>query len=123
MKLTDENGNEFEWEKFKNQDPSVTHYGTLTPIEKEWPQRGDDCWFVDGGGDIDNFTWCGNYSDNDYKAFGNVFKTQQEAELARDRIQSLQEASIVVQECGEVKVTLYLPKKYLKAWKDLEGKE
>lgn len=128
MKLTDENNKEYEFEK-TTQSRWGYEMGTLKPIEKGWPQAGDKCWYIEGDGDVYQMSWTQYSTKSNY--FIGIFKTREEAEQARDRIQSLQEGTVVwVEDCTndlpikkDVQVNIRVPKKYLKAWKALEDKK
>lgn len=131
MKLTDENNKEYEFE-YKDDDDFIDNskWGLLKPIEKEWPQEGDNCWYIDGDGEVYRMWWTRYSTEISY--FMGIYKTREEAELARDRIQSLQKAKIKIcvrhfSEQGGMRtedfIELTIPKKYLKAWKALEDKK
>lgn len=125
MKLTDENGKEY---KVISQDLPAYNYENkdygcfiVKPID-EWPKAGDKCWYIEGDGDVYQMSWTQYSAESNY--FIGVYKTREEGELARDRIQSLQEATSVDAEIDDTEektiyVSFVLPKKYLKAWKDL----
>lgn len=120
MKLTDENGKEYEVEAYPLSCGDGKLY-TLKPID-EWPKAGDKCWYIEGDGDVYQMSWTQYSAESNY--FIGVYKTREEGELARDRIQSLQEATSVDAEIDDTEektiyVSFVLPKKYLKAWKDL----
>lgn len=120
MKLRDENNNEYEFEQ-TDRDVTFGLTGTLEPID-EWPKAGDKCWYIEGDGDVYQMSWTQYSAESNY--FIGVYKTREEGELARDRIQSLQEATSVDAEIDDTEektiyVSFVLPKKYLKAWKDL----
>lgn len=54
--------------------------------EKEFPQYGDDYWFLLSGGTIyDNF-YTNSYVDNRRLEIGNVFKTKEQAEFAVEKL-------------------------------------
>lgn len=120
MKVRDDQGNEYEFEQ-TDRDVTFGITGTLKPID-EWPKAGDKCWYIEGDGDVYQMSWTQYSAESNY--FIGVYKTREEGELARDRIQSLQEATSVDAEIDDTEektiyVSFVLPKKYLKAWKDL----
>lgn len=128
MILKDEQGNEYEFEKFMPKDVSLdgNEYGFLKPVDS-WPKEGDEYWLINADGDVGHIEQ-NRYGLDENDKFLGVYRTKQEAELAADRIKSLQEASEVytdiyykggIEETNEIEVTLRLPKKYLKAWKEL----
>ena len=128
MKLTAEDGTEYEFEQEEDGMYTRAGFGTLKPVEKEWPQDGDEHYYIDKGGDVIVDIWSNNCHYREIKDFGNVYKTKQEAKYARDRIQSLSKVTYHealpygAEATGELRVTLYMPIKYLKAWENLNGK-
>lgn len=123
MKLTDENGNAYEFFTADENLPDTFRFGSLKLID-EWPKHGDNFWYVSTGFDARFVTdFCQEYLDP-LKEVGNCYRTKEEAEMAAERICSLQEASnITVSDEYENEITFVVPKKYLKAWKALEDKK
>ena len=60
-----------------------------TPKERWKPEEGEEFWYFEMDGEIH----CGNHDnlklDKDMYNFGNVFRTEKEAEEARDKIKRL----------------------------------
>ena len=57
----------------------------LLPKERWVPKVGDEYWYIEDNGSVD-------WGDNIFQsmcAFGNVFRTKEEAESARDRVKEL----------------------------------
>lgn len=128
MKLTAEDGTEYEFEEVTEL-RDRGNCGTLKPVPKEWPQEGDKHYYIDSFGDVVVEFWSNNRHYRQIKDFSNIYKTEQEAEYARDRIKSLNEVSYHealpygAEATGELSVTLYMPIKYLKAWENLNEKD
>lgn len=57
--------------------------------EKPWPQKGDRYFCVTEDGDVDYHVFYGNEHNCAAQAFGNFFRTKEEAEAARDKIKTL----------------------------------
>lgn len=123
MKLTDENGQEYEFKKGYEYDDVTYVAGLLKPIEKEWPQDGDKYYYVPDPLVLDG-VWQPQFEKDDMSG---IYKTELEAEQARDRIRSLQEADVwsafKPTEEDFCKIEMQVPTKYLKAWKALEDKK
>ena len=70
--------------------------GIVTPLgleemllePAEWPQKGDGYWII-GGGTVVSRRWDNDSLDNEFKDFGNYFRTKKEAIKARDKIKKL----------------------------------
>lgn len=54
--------------------------------ENEWPEEGDMYWIVEETGSVVGITWVNDDIDEDLKDFGNIFRTEEEALIARDKI-------------------------------------
>lgn len=54
--------------------------------EKEFPQFGDDYWFVDSDTEVMDIAWYGGEYDQGRLSIGNVFKTKEEAEFAVEKL-------------------------------------
>jgi hypothetical protein len=80
MKIYLEDGTEVEISK--------ESYDALADAAKEWPQKGDEYWCVDGSW-VDSITWRGDDYDKAGFSVGNCFKTKEEAELHKLRLQSM----------------------------------
>jgi len=54
---------------------------------KEWPQVGDEYWYVSQGGEATRYCWDGDNFDINYQKQNNIYQTAKEAEMAviRDR--------------------------------------
>lgn len=120
MKVRDDQGNEYEFEQ-TDRDVTFGITGTLKPID-EWPQEGDEYWYINNYGDTNYSEYDGHLDDTDM-LFG-IYRTKEEAEMAAERIRSLQEAKVlnIMNNSNRPKNTdiiISVPKKYLKAWKDL----
>jgi hypothetical protein len=60
-----------------------------TPVKdvkekKEWPQGGDQYWFIDDDGGVCEDDWHNGYAERNKNEYGNVFQTKEEAEAVRD---------------------------------------
>ena len=124
MKLIDpETNKEYEFEE------QVNHYnkdewvsGTLKPVDS-WPKEGDEYWFINADGDVGHIKQ-NRYGLDENDKFLGVYRTKQEAEYAADRIRSLQKITRVYARLEPVaqtaEIVFTLPKKYLKAWRELQ---
>lgn len=57
--------------------------------EKPWPQAGDKYFCIATLGRIERFTFDGNEFDRRIQAFGNLFRTEAEAEVALERVKQV----------------------------------
>lgn len=57
--------------------------------EADWPQWGDKYWYVDAEGEIDSNPWDGDSYDKSCLAMRNCFRTKEEAELHKLRLETL----------------------------------
>ena len=55
------------------------------PVEREWPQKGDDYFFSYSNG-IGSYTWDNDMVDNYNWQTGNCFRTREEAEWYREHL-------------------------------------
>lgn len=83
MILTDEKGNRFEFDPVE-EDLDI---GRLKPLE--WPQFGDEYWYVGDGGDLGLAIYKPTIQHEDRKVFGNSFRTEDEAIEAAIKIKDL----------------------------------
>ena len=125
MKLIDpETNQEYEFEE------QINHYnkdewvsGTLKPVDS-WPKEGDEYWFINGDGDVGHIEQNRFGLDENDKFLG-VYRTEQEAEYAAERIRSIQEMKYPITLGGEhrgwVYINVKIPKKYLEAWQELSS--
>jgi hypothetical protein len=70
---------------------AVTEYNSTDGkgYEKPWPQKGDKYFYITAYGTVSRYTFDGGDRDSSMQSFGNVFRTEQEALAARDRIETL----------------------------------
>lgn len=120
MKLRDENNNEYEFEQ-TDRDVTFGLTGTLEPID-EWPKKGDKYWYINYFGDI-NYSRYDGYLDENDKFLG-IYRTKEEAEMAAERIRSINPDKCIVDKVtdvgvGVIEVKFTTLSKYLKAWKEL----
>ena len=54
--------------------------------ENTWPKYGDTYFCIDSSGKIDVFSYDSSPFDKNRSAFGNFFRTREEAEAARERV-------------------------------------
>ena len=54
--------------------------------EQEFPQFGDDYWYVDSDTDVLDVAWYGGEYDQGRLSIGNVFKTKEQAEFAAEKL-------------------------------------
>lgn len=67
-----------------NPDGSVTF--TPVKVSKRFvPKEGETFWYVFGYGEVQFSSWSESYSDKNHLALGNVYRTKEEAEKARDK--------------------------------------
>ena len=122
MRLTDENGNEYEFVEqgsYLEREP----YGFLKPVDS-WPKR---MWHIRNDGAI---VWVDCSAAPPPSAFQptGLYRTKQEAEYAAERIRSLQEADMMYAEPYNgneslVEICFTIPKKYLPAWQELADEQ
>ena len=62
----------------------ILHVHTL-----EWPQNGNDYWFIQSGSNAEKSQWINDWIDQGRKEMGNVFRTEQEVKNYRLRLQSM----------------------------------
>lgn len=122
MKLTDEDGIEYEFDGDSICANEIK--GTLKKIGNLWPQKGDKYWHTG----VDGYIYDGTYPSvvtQDRIEYGNFFQFQEEAEQHRDRIKSLKSTNLVnayeLVGSDRAKVTLDVPLEYLGAWEALSN--
>lgn len=54
--------------------------------EQEFPQFGDDYWYVDSDTEVMGIAWYGGDYDQGQLSIGNVFKTKEQAEFAVEKL-------------------------------------
>lgn len=54
--------------------------------EKEFPQDGDEYWFIDSTGEVINEKWEGLSFEIERLEFGNIFKTKEQAQFAVEKL-------------------------------------
>lgn len=69
----------------------LLHTGILEEVtEERWkPQDGEGYWYVDGYGELMKDEWSDCVYDEDLWKYGNCFRTEQEATIARDKVKEL----------------------------------
>lgn len=126
MKLTDEQGNEYKFDKTWNA-PEINKgtHGYLKPVDS-WPKEGDEYWFINADGDVGHIEQ-NRYGLDENDKFLGVYRTEQEAEYAAERIRSIQKMKYPITlgggDRGWVYINVKIPKKYLKAWQELSKDE
>lgn len=55
----------------------------------EWPKYGDSCYYIAPNGAIEYTIYYASGDVYDYKLFGNLFRTVEEAEAARERVKTI----------------------------------
>ena len=58
----------------------------LKEEKQEFPQDGDEYWYIDDAGDILNEKWDGLDFEIERLEFGNIFKTKDQAEFAAEKL-------------------------------------
>lgn len=124
MKLTDEQGKEYEFEEepwLPSKPP--TSRGALKPVDS-WPKR---MWHIRNDGEIDWVDCSAAPPPSAFQPTG-LYRTKQEAEYAAERIRSLQEADMMYAEPYNgneslVEICFTIPKKYLPAWQELADEQ
>ena len=58
----------------------------LKEEEQEFPQDGDDYWFIDSTGEVINEKWEGLSFEIERLEFGNIFKTKEQVEFAFEKL-------------------------------------
>ena len=59
--------------------------------EGEWPEGGDDYWYIFASGNVSGSFWADTTLDKQMLEFGNVFKTKEEAKFEVGRLKVLRE--------------------------------
>jgi hypothetical protein len=59
---------------------------TDKPVERWKPEMGEKCWYISHNGQIDFFRWNNDIFYTAWYDFGNVFRTEQDAIAAQERI-------------------------------------
>ena len=59
--------------------------------EGEWPEGGDDYWYIIASGEVSGSFWAYTMLDKQMLEFGNIFKTKEEAEFEVERLTVLRE--------------------------------
>jgi hypothetical protein len=59
---------------------------TDKPVERWKPEMGEKCWYISHNGQIDFFRWNNDIFYTAWYDFGNVFRTEQDAIAALERI-------------------------------------
>jgi len=54
--------------------------------KQKFPQLGDEYWYITDGGDVDSFGWEFVEFDLSAQAMGNVYKTEQQAQFAAEKL-------------------------------------
>ena len=54
--------------------------------EEEFPQDGDDYWYVDDDTEVMDIEWDGSNCDQDRMSIGNIFRTKEQAEFAAEKL-------------------------------------
>ncbi len=99
----------------------------VKPVDS-WPKEGDEYWFINADGDVGHIEQ-NRYGLDENDKFLGIYRTKQEAEYAADRIRSLQKITLVdvsyyganyVKPQDDPIVSFMIPKKYLKAWRELQ---
>ena len=84
--------------KYKHSRKEIVKNLTIFSLEKtsqmllepaEWPKEGDDFWYIECYGEIENDNKFVKNVDMELKDFGNCFRTKKQAIKARDKIKSL----------------------------------
>ncbi len=73
-------------EKLKSLKQLVDEMEKLIEQEQEFPQDGDEYWYIDNDGYILNEKWDGLDFEEYRLAIGNVFKTKEQAEFAVEKL-------------------------------------
>ena len=118
MKLTDEQGNEYEFETHSHtldfEKDDNYKVGTLKPVDSK------EFWYINQYGAVYSKEDDGAFDYEKTFDFTGVYRTKEEAEYAVERVRSLQEIDPTVEAMdNHILVSFYLPKKYLKSWKEL----
>lgn len=59
------------------------------PVQDRWvPKVGEEFFYIGWGGDIKRSAWANDPSDNELLKFGDVFRTNEQAEKRRDEIRA-----------------------------------
>ena len=54
--------------------------------EREFPQNGDDYWRLDNDAEVMEMEWCGNSYDKSRLSIGNIFRTEEQAKFAVEKL-------------------------------------
>lgn len=59
--------------------------------EGEWPEGGDDYWYIIASGEVSGSFWAYTMLDKQMLEFGNIFKTESEAEFMVEKLKVIKE--------------------------------
>lgn len=65
---------------------NITDHVVVKPVERWKPEMGEKCWYISHNGQIDFFRWDNDIFYTAWYDFGNVFRTEQDAIAAQERI-------------------------------------
>lgn len=73
-------------EELKALKERISELEELAKEEQEFPQDGDEYWFIDSTGDVVNSNWESLSFEIDRLEFGHIFKTKEQAEFAVEKL-------------------------------------
>ena len=73
-------------EELKSLKERIAELEELAKEEQEFPEYGDDYWFLLSGGTIDDNFYTNSHVDNKRLEIGNMFRTKEQAEFAVEKL-------------------------------------
>ena len=77
--------------EFKDYMQAIFNQVIETLEQSEWPQRGDEYYYIDADGVVESESWDDSFDDRAVLKFGNCFKTKEEAEFKAEQLKVLHE--------------------------------
>jgi hypothetical protein len=77
--------------EFKDYMQAIFNQVLETLEQSEWPQRGDEYYYIDADGVVEPESWDDSFDDRSVLKFGNCFRTKKEAEFKAEQLKVLHE--------------------------------
>ncbi|OYQ68287.1 hypothetical protein [Aerococcus sp. 1KP-2016] len=73
-------------EELKALKQRIAELEELSKKEQEFPQKYDDCWYIDDDAEVLSMKWYNSEYDQGRLSIGNVFRTEEQAEFAVEKL-------------------------------------
>ncbi len=73
-------------EELKALKERIAELEELAKEEQEFPQNGDMYWLIEDSTEVSRYVWEGDDFDNQHLPIGNVFRTQEQAQFAVEKL-------------------------------------